>query len=97
MRLRVGLSQGESGEGLGRGSSQAAHKRSCCLGSPHCAVLFILQGFYILKMAKQAQALAIILCVLLSAERDQHDREGQVRAGTANLANPMAFLQPNDF
>lgn len=54
-------------------------------------------GFYVLKMVKQAQALGIIVCVLLSVERGKRDREEQVRAGTANLANPMAFLQPNDF
>lgn len=48
-------------------------------------------------MGKQAQVLGIIVCVLVSVERGEHDREGQVRAGTANLANPVAFLQPNDF
>lgn len=45
--------QGESQEGLWRGDSQAAAMRSCCVGSPDYVVLFILGGFYILKMAKQ--------------------------------------------
>lgn len=31
-------------------------------------------------------------CVPLSVERGKHDREGQVRAGTANLANPARWL-----
>lgn len=53
LRLRASLSQGESQEGLWRGDSQAAAMRSCCLGSPDYVVLFILGGFYILKMAKQ--------------------------------------------
>lgn len=97
LRPGVGLNQGESREGLARESSQAAHTRSCCLGSPDCVALFSLQGFYILKMVKQAQAPGIIVCVLLSVQRDEHDGEGQVRAGTANLADPVAFLQPNDF
>lgn len=59
----------------------AAHSRMLC----------------ILKTVKQVQTLAMIVCVLLSVERREHDREGQVRAGTANLANSVAFLQPNDF
>lgn len=53
-------------------------------------------GFSLLKMAKQAQALGIISRVLVWVERDEHDREGQVRAGIANLVNPVALLQPND-
>lgn len=48
-----------------------------------------------LKVGKWAQALGIVVCVLMSVERGVHDREGQVRAGSANLANPVAFLQPN--
>lgn len=80
---------------LERGS-WAADTRSCCLGSPDCALLFVPGGLYF-EDAKQAQALGIIACVLLSIERGEHDREGQVRAGTANLANSVASLQPNEF
>lgn len=69
-------------------SPQAGLWRLCCA---------VRSGrFSILKMVKQAQALGIIICVLVSVERDEDDREGQVRAGTANLANPVALLQPND-
>lgn len=50
-----------------------------------------------MKTVKQVPALGIIIWVLFSVERGEDDREGQVRAGTANLANPVAFLQPNDF
>lgn len=51
--------------------------------------------FCVLKVGKWAQALGIVVCVLMSVERGVHDREGQVRARSANLANPVAFLQPN--
>lgn len=71
---------------------RAADTRSCCLGSPDCALLFVPGGLCILKMAKQAQALGIIACVLLSIERGEHNTEGQVRAGSANLADPVASL-----